>query len=669
MCAFVPLVPTLRVGTAIRTLLRPVLLFAVATGVAAVAEEPAWAMAWKKGPMNAEETKAFMKRLAQFVFDSHLKKNANSPQRGMVYEYMDTTRKGQFDQFVQGEALDTMHDGAWFAAALVNAYRTTGDAFYKDFLTKWVLPFYLKMLNHSDELFTAKRNDARPDAHTFGKEWLFQEGEKGFVPYFWDDGGSVSYERRYSKKPLGVFQCVDNLAGKPNPNHLLDGYSLGSSNHMAQDLGVMLQVAWLLFRDSKDEGDKKLAAELAEGAKNLYECRMRHCGPIPMCVAPWALASGNAELMKRVPDPSDKNLWNPNNHYTRALYDFEPGKQYSFPGFADDQQYTYYHGIARAGGKLPKPLAFKTIYDAYTHPMLFRLYCDDWEVPPGIANFDLFPYRMVGGRPTDYRSERKGPHKSVKPLGSRFGPQNMAVCGWALQAIKAYPGIWEERAKTEPRAPVLDPLPAPEEHGQATTPAEIKIAEFAIWIDSTRQVLRVRGLGPGEFTLKLFSRPDAKGASAIVRVGKDWKVAATDQHGEALVVKPTPWRSHSFAFELPYTLVKGQKPWANGIERGRYSIQVGNDLDGWKTFNFYLASPEAQVKAWLERELGCGLRTWQAVFDEKGYIPTSLGSTYDWDKFSDTGGYAHLLSAAAQWLLVLGGKNDWEVHHIPAVLK
>lgn len=501
--------------------------------------EPAWATAWKKGPMNAEESKALMKRLAQFVFDSHLKKSPNSPQRGMIYEYMDTTRKGQFDQFVQGEGLDTMHDGAWFAAALVNAYRATGDAFYKDFLTQWVLPFYLKMLNHSDELFTAKGAVAREGALPWGKPWAFQEGEKGFIPYWWDDGGSVSLERSKDKNPLPNRPSQDFTVDKPNPNALLNGYSLGMSNHMAQDIGVMLQLAWLLLKDSPADADRKLAAELAEAAKNLHESRMRHHGYIPMCVAPWALASGNAELVKRLPDPNDKALWNPSNHYTKALYDFEPGKQYSLPGFADDQQYLYYHGIARAGGNLPKPLAFKLLYDAYTHPMLFRLYCDDWDVPPGINKFDLFPYSMVDGKPTDYRSERKGPRGTAKPLGSRFGPQNMVVCGWALQALKAYPGIWEERL-------------------QHTTRKD------------TRALLTVS---------------------------------------------------------------------------------------------------EANVKAWLERELGCGLRTWQAVFDEKGYIPTSLGSTYDWDKYSDSGGYAHLISAAAQWLLVLEGKSDWRMHNIPQVMK
>ncbi len=126
------------------------------------------------------QTRAFMKELARYVFDNHLRQEVKSEQRGMIYEYFDLQRKGQFDQWVQGEALDTMHDGAWFAAALVNAYRATGDAYYKDFLTRWVLPFYCKMLNHSDTLFSARRNDARPGAHTFDKEHQLQTGEKGF---------------------------------------------------------------------------------------------------------------------------------------------------------------------------------------------------------------------------------------------------------------------------------------------------------------------------------------------------------------------------------------------------------------------------------------------------------------------------------------------------------
>jgi len=73
---------------------------------------------------------------------------------------------------------------------------------------------------------------------------------------------------------------------------------------------------------------------------------------------------------------------------------------------------------------------------------------------------------------------------------------------------------------------------------------------------------------------------------------------------------------------------------------------------------------------WLERELGGGLRTWEAIFDKYGYIPTGIGCHsilpgVVWDKFSDSGGCAHLLSAAAGWLMCLEKKNDWELHRVP----
>src|SRR5689334_8888369 len=113
----------------------------IAVAITAIAAEPdrdpAWTEAYRKAPMNADETKAFIKQLAQFVFDHHMKKAEGSPQRGMIYEYFHVPRAGQPDQFIQGEALDTMHDGAWFAVAMVNAFRATADPLYREILTKW----------------------------------------------------------------------------------------------------------------------------------------------------------------------------------------------------------------------------------------------------------------------------------------------------------------------------------------------------------------------------------------------------------------------------------------------------------------------------------------------------------------------------------------------------
>ena len=55
------------------------------------------------------------------------------------------------------------------------------------------------------------------------------------------------------------------------------------------------------------------------------------------------------------------------------------------------------------------------------------------------------------------------------------------------------------------------------------------------------------------------------------------------------------------------------------------------------------------------------------IFDEMGYIPTGIRAGSQWEGISDSGGYAHLISAAAQWLLCLEGKRDWELHQGPTL--
>lgn len=582
----------------------------------------------QSGPLTADETRAFMKRLAVYVEENHLKKDPKSEQKGMVYEYFDVRRKGQPDQWVQGEALDTMHDGAWFCIALVNAARSTGDPYYKDLLTKQILPFYLKMLNHSDTLFTSKVDDVDAKGNRFGKEHQLQDGEKGFVPYWWDDGASVSLERRKTRDVKTAFSATDRLQGKPNPTFALDGWSHGSSNHLAQDLGLLVQQAWLLVRES----DPALAAEIAEAAKNLQACRANHgSGNIPAVLAAAALTSGNKEMMKRVPGPRDLT---PSNHYTNCLAPKDPTRKHSAPGFADDAEYVYHYGVAKAGGELPRGLAFQTVYDAFTHPMLFRYYSDNAPVPPGVNGFDLGSFgQFVNGKLSNYRSIR------VAQTGSRFGPQNMVVCGWALQALQAHPGLWEERYAKQFASDLRVGF------GPWSEPVG------ALRLTGTRDALKI-SCPEKSLTFRVYSQPDAKGPYAEITM-KDGAASAANDAREALLLE-----QKGDEITLPYTVARNQKPWANGVEHHRYSVAVGDVKR-----NFYLASSEEQVKEFLRRELGEGLRTWRAVLDEKGYIPTGDGAA--WSMYSDSGGYAHLLSAASQWLFVLEGKRDWEVHEYP----
>jgi len=629
--------------------------------------EPAWAGAYRAGPMNAAEARDLMKRLTQFVFDNHLKKDEKSQQRGMIYEYLDVPRKGQFDQFVQGEALDTMHDGAWFAVAMVNAMRVSDEPLYRQMLTRWQLPFYCLMLNNSDRLFSGRVRHVRPDRQNTwseSKEWLFQEGEKGFVPYWWDDGASVSLERRYNRSPLPEFPafCWYLANNQPNPQFLLRGWSLGSSNHMAQDLAVMLQQAWLVLRESA--ADAALAREVAEAAKNLHECRMRHHGHIPACCAAFGLTNSVPDELKRANLFNDDLRPPPANHHTRAFGDAPPGQRRAFPTFMDDAQYRYYHGIAGAGGTVPESLAFRTVYDAFTEPISCRVWCDDAQVPPGI-NFDEAPRYAVDGRPTEYRSDRKFGWNAV---GARMGAQNMVVCGWALQILGERKGIWDKRYRelfaNDHRVYFEDETSGLK--SRAPAPTVLGLGDAALRLTARRRALIIAGEARGEtLSITFFAQPDGKEPRAVIRLGRDKTASAANGRGQELLIRAAIDQTadgFSFSVELPYTLAREQKaPWLNLLEHMRCSVQCGAAVK-----NLYCASDEADVKAWLEHELGCGLRTWDAVFREKGYLPCSINRRPMNDNWSDSGAYAHVISAAAQWVMCLENRKDWEVHRIPA---
>jgi len=83
--------------------------FSAAAGGAEPAphRDPAWADAHRKPAMTAEDTRRFIRRLAQYVVDHHLKTAENSPQRGMIYEYFHVARQGQHDQFIQDSKRDS----------------------------------------------------------------------------------------------------------------------------------------------------------------------------------------------------------------------------------------------------------------------------------------------------------------------------------------------------------------------------------------------------------------------------------------------------------------------------------------------------------------------------------------------------------------------------------
>ena len=92
-----------------------------------------------------------------------------------------------------------------------------------------------------------------------------------------------------------------------------------------------------------------------------------------------------------------------------------------------------------------------------------------------------------------------------------------------------------------------------------------------------------------------------------------------------------------------------------------------------------MSSPQ-RVRDYLEHQVAGAIATWKDVFDRFGYLPGGFdpfepdgrfilyaGAPYarDWSKVSDTGGYALLIQAIAQWINYLHGTADhellWEV--------
>jgi len=604
--------------------------------------------------MSAEEARAFIAELTAYVQAHHLKADAASPQAGMVYEYVDTTRLGQTGQWIQGEALDTMHDGAWYAAALCCAYRATGDPQYREFLLKWQIPFYTKVLNQSDVLFRDGLDPAKaaPAKNLFGKEHRYL-GEKGFCPYFWDDGASVTIERDTLKDGRHAFECVDyyRLAGEPNPDLCLKGFSLGCSNHMAQDLAVMLLETWLLARDPA----------IAEAAMNLHKSRLLHHGPIPAVMAAAAWSNHDEVLRKQIPvDPK----FEPRNDYTLGLYAYEKDKPWYLPGFADNQEYIYYSALAKHEGTLSRAAAARIIYDAVTLPLLVRYWADTGpEVPPGMNRAEAAVIQMRNGKISPYRSDRD------IPFGSRMGPQNLVVTAWALQALRAYPGVWEERYRQEYAGDLLvrflDEPPALDGTPEPGYSQPISADGLSLRLASDRNDLYLAGRSTGAAAaITLFSQPDAQGRSATFQIDKSGTVRAANNEGAELLHKAkVVARGDGFDFEvrLPYTVVKEQAAWLTGIEHGRYSVRIGAGVR-----NLYFLSTEDQVQRALHRELVDGLANWREVWRREGFIAVALGERA-WkyndtrvNKVSDLGGYAHLVKAAAEYLLYLDGKSDWQ---------
>jgi len=322
----------------------------------------------------------------------------------MIYEYVNTCKIGELGQWIQGEGLDTMHDGAWFAASLCQAFRATNEKYYLDFLLNYSIPFYTKVLCNSDILFKDGLDENKVfKAGKHRKETQYL-GNKGFCPYWWDDGASVSMDLITTHNHL--FDCIDYfiLNNKPNMENRLWGFSLGCSNHLVQDIAVMLIEAYLLTGKE----------EILLSAKYLQEDRSKR----GYSIIPVVLASASFQNKNLSEKIGSAHRWflienEPLGVYYASLYNYEENKIYIAPGFADGEEYNFYSSLIKNKGELLEKEAFKIIYLSFTNPFLYKYWFDLYEPDEGLNIFDFSLIKIENGRILSYMSDNIKKRRSI----------------------------------------------------------------------------------------------------------------------------------------------------------------------------------------------------------------------------------------------------------------
>jgi len=391
------------------------------------------AQAEKAGPWSPDELKSFMKELADYVFEHHVRRDA-SPMRGKVYEFFMPSTKQQG----YGGGWDTMHDGAWFANACLLAYRATEDRHYLGLVKDWILPFYLGMLNRSDTLFP-DRQGAYSDGQFLPPERA--AAGKGFVPYWWDDGHGVNFDALARKMTtaqlLNPWGFTSTLPDPSATDGRLSGYSHGTSNHLALALFPMLANAWFLTRDP----------EVAEAIRNLRESRLRQVNmDLPFLAIADEMARGEEGKASKRAGGYDQAPWPPPTPLYAAMVD---RRKVQLPPFIDDPEAAYFASVAgrRVGAGTAKRLAQMT-HDCL---VLADLWYGGKRRPRGLAYAADSRARVwiEGGQ----FSSLAGEVPDVL-VGSRMGPQGIWACAQGLQLLRAFPDAWTACYRERRKGPV-----------------------------------------------------------------------------------------------------------------------------------------------------------------------------------------------------------------------
>jgi len=302
------------------------------------------------------------------------------------------------------------------------------------------------------------------------------------------------------------------------------------------------------------------------------------------------------------------------------------------------------------------------------HALSMELFYADRPWPPGLHFFDIQDpprFQEGSGRLEEYVSTAR------KLMGGR-GIEIAWVAAGILPDLRRRPEAWEEYFRQhhqgEPVIRIIDAPPvldgrrddayegsAAFRSGSSTVCLVSDPRNLHVLMDSSAPTFG--------FTIQRAGPNGAAAGAATARIaaGADGTVTASTEGGEALVFTKAFRKADGWAAELcvPYTVVPGQKRWTNGVENGRYSIQ----LDGADPQVAYMLSRPRRIIDRLEAYVDGTVETWHRIWRELGVIPSGYRGpnlrSPSWE-LSDAGNCAHLIRLLALRVLDRRGRSEWQ---------
>jgi hypothetical protein len=599
------------------------------------------------------ELQTFMTKLADTTVKYHAKREKQSPMYGLIYEYALIKPDGDV-LWKEGVGLDTMHDGAWFGNALAAAYRTTQDKHFLDLLNEYTLRYYPNVLNNSDKYFVLGLKDGEAWKDDYKDVPIPAQHSdalvsKGICPYWWADGDAVAIEA--NSKPL-----IGYKSGKYTSLHMADDLAvmLGMTATLTQRDDVKLALKHLALSDRQAYGGEGYSPGVNRVAQSIigYDEEIKaKWGPLRF--PPPA----------KVKDP-EKPPFSRGYMYDALIRNLNRG-----PADLDGTTWRYYHGVLSQHVKpLDDEFAKQVIANVYGQIVWNQLWYGKSPRQPGSNKFD------IAGMATGEKYKAYFADVPNYIQGSRGGPMIIWNAAIGLQLLKAFPAAWElyrdqycpNDVPVEIRwtSPVVDGSADAQGYGKPITIADGVTVRLASSLD-TLYLLLDRAAGTA-VSMEIFGLADAKQPGAKVNLAADGTLTATGRDDAALLneVKSSKQGARELVeIALPYTVVKEQQPWANACDDARLSLR---GVNGQVTNLIFLSSPST-VETILRKECIEGLRFWEFILSDWGFIPSGFyperGKNGIWNGFSDTGGYAHLINATAAYSQYLQGKNDWELYN------